>query len=62
MPDAYISPQGSGKTTMAYCIRPDGDCSMCDSYIERFDVCGQDEYFGGTGHGDESYSDADPGL
>jgi len=26
------------------------------------DNCYQDEGLGGTGHGDESYSDADPGL
>ena len=45
-----------------YCIRQDGDCSVCDSYIEHLEICNQDEDMGGTGHGDESYSDADPGL
>jgi len=45
-----------------YCIRQDGDCSLCDSFIEELEICNQDEDFGGTGHGDESYSDADPGL
>jgi len=45
-----------------YCIRQDGDCSVCDSYIEHLEICGQDEDLGGTGHGDDSFSDADPGL
>jgi hypothetical protein len=44
------------------CVRPDGDCSLCSSYNEFIDDCNQDEDLGGTGHGDESYSDADPGL
>lgn len=45
-----------------YCIRPDGDCSVCDSHDNFFDVCTQDPDLGGTGHGDESYSDADLGM
>lgn len=44
------------------CIRTDGDCSFCSSLIEEFDECNQDDEYGGTGYGDESFSDADPGL
>jgi hypothetical protein len=44
------------------CIRTDGNCSACSAYDEESDECYQDEDLGGTGHGDESYSDADPGL
>lgn len=44
------------------CIRPDGDCSSCSAFNEFIGDCNQDEYLGGTGHGDESMSDADPGL
>ena len=44
------------------CIRQDGDCSVCFSYNEDFDDCNQDDDLGCTGHGDDSYSDADPGL
>ena len=44
------------------CVRPDGDCSLCSAFNEFTDECNQDEDFGGTGHGDDSYSDADSGL
>jgi len=44
------------------CIWPEGDCSLCSAYNEFIDECNQDEDLGRTGHGDESYSDADPGL
>jgi len=44
------------------CVRPDGDCSLCSAYNEFIEECNQDEDFGGTGHGDDSLSDADPGL
>jgi len=44
------------------CVRPDGQCDLCDSWDEDAKVCLQDEDFGGTGHGDESLTDADPGL
>jgi hypothetical protein len=44
------------------CIRQDGNCSVCSAYDEDIEDCNQDEDFGGTGHGDESYSDADPDL
>lgn len=44
------------------CIRPDGDCSVCSSYNDDFDYCNQDDDLGSTGHGEDSYSDADPGL
>ena len=44
------------------CVRPDGDCSQCSSFNDFIDDCNQDDDRGGTGHGDESYSDADPGL
>lgn len=47
---------------MSYCIRNDYDCSKCSSYDESTEACYQDEDRGGTGHGDESLSDADPGL
>lgn len=48
--------------TSINCARGDGDCTICDMYVEQQDVCLQDPDFGGTGHGDDSYSDADPGL
>jgi len=60
--DANTKPQGSGKNQMSYCIRFDGDCSKCSSWNEFIEECNQDEDLGCTGHGDESYSDADPGL
>ena len=44
------------------CVRPDGDCSKCTAYNKFIDDCNQEDDLGGTGHGDESYSDADPGL
>lgn len=44
------------------CVRPDGDCEKCSAYNEFLNECYQDEDLGGTGHGDDSYSDADPGL
>ena len=44
------------------CVRPDGNCSACSTYDGDFEDCNQDEDYGGTGHGDESYSDADQGL
>ena len=44
------------------CVRADGDCEQCDAWNEELEVCMQDEDLGGTGHGDISYSDADPGL
>jgi hypothetical protein len=44
------------------CVRADGDCELCDAWNEELEVCMQDEDLGGTGHGDISYSDADPGL
>jgi hypothetical protein len=56
--------QGYGQFLMvnSNCVRPDGQCELCDSWDENAQVCLQDEDFGGTGHGDESLSDADPGL
>ena len=45
---------------MENCVRYDGDCEQCDMYIN--DTCSQDPDLGCTGHGDISYSDADPGL
>jgi len=47
---------------MSYCIRNDGDCTKCSSWNENVEECNQDEDRGGTGHGDDSYSDADMGL
>lgn len=44
------------------CVRPDSDYSVCSSYNENIDDYNQDDNLGGTGHGDDSYSDADPGL
>ena len=44
------------------CARADGDCSLCKMWDEENDVCLQDDDEGGIGHGEESYSDADPGL
>ena len=44
------------------CIRPDGDCSKCSAFNEFIEGCNQDDDLGGTGHGDDSYSDADMGL
>jgi hypothetical protein len=39
------------------------DCSsQCDIDCPFFDECNQDPDLGGTGHGDISWSDADPGL
>jgi hypothetical protein len=31
-------------------------------FDEEEQECNQDDDFGGTGHGDDSFSDADPGL
>jgi len=45
-----------------YCVRGDGDCSLCEMYNEDTGDCYQDEDLGCTGHGDISWSDADPGL
>ena len=60
---------------MNNCVRPVGDCSKCSSYNEIIEDCSQSSFFnefiddwnrdddlGGTGHLDESFSDADPGL
>ena len=44
------------------CVRPDGDCSKCSAFNGILEECNQDDDLGGTGHGDDSYSDADPGL
>jgi hypothetical protein len=44
------------------CCSIDGECSLCDMYNEQENQCYQDEDLGCTGHGDESFSDADPGL
>ena len=44
------------------CVRPDGDCSLCSAFNELLEDCNQDDDLGFTGHGDDSYSDADPGL
>jgi hypothetical protein len=44
------------------CVRPDGDCSKCSAFNEFIGECNQDDDLGCTGHGDDSYSDADPGL
>ena len=44
------------------CARADGDCEKCYSYSEIDDECYQDDDNGCTGHGDESMSDADPGM
>jgi hypothetical protein len=44
------------------CIFMISDCFECEMYDPETDECFQDEDQGGTGHGDESYSDADPGL
>lgn len=41
------------------CCRPDGDCFSCSSYDEDENICLQDDDLGCTGHGDDSYSDAD---
>jgi len=49
-------------TVNSNCVRPDGQCELFDSWDENAQVYLQDEDFGGTGHGDESLSDADPGL
>jgi hypothetical protein len=40
------------------CVRADGDCELCDAWNEELQVCTQDEDPGGTGHSDESLSDA----
>lgn len=42
------------------CARGDSDCSQCDMNIDG--DCYQDPDLGGTGHGDMSFSDADPGM
>jgi hypothetical protein len=44
------------------CARADGDCWSCCMFDEEEQECNQDDDFGGTGHGDDSFSDADPGL
>lgn len=44
------------------CPTPGKNCDTCEMYNEEEDVCMQDEDLGCTGHGDISYSDADPGL
>jgi hypothetical protein len=44
------------------CARGDGNCDLCEMWNEEEEICMQDEDLGGTGHGDISYSDADPGL
>lgn len=44
----------------APCVRTDGDCLDCDMW--NGENCCQDNDFGGTGHGELSMSDADPGL
>ncbi len=43
-------------------MRLDGQCMLCPAYDEEEDECLQDLDLGGTGHGDDSLSDADPGL
>jgi hypothetical protein len=43
------------------CVRADGDCSACDAWDNDLETCTQDEDLGGTGHGDDSLSDADSG-
>ncbi len=47
---------------MSYCIRQDGDCANCSAWNVFANECNQDDDLGCTGHGDESYSDADSGL
>lgn len=44
------------------CIFMISDCFDCEMYDHEADECYQDEDLGGTGHGDISYSDANPGL
>ena len=44
------------------CVRAEGNCELCDAWDAELMVCIQDEDLGGTGYGDESLSDADPGL
>jgi len=44
------------------CVRSDGNCELCGAWDEELEVSTQDENLGGTGHGDISYSDADPEL
>jgi hypothetical protein len=44
------------------CIRNDDNCEKCTSWDDDLEICMQDDDLGGTGHGDESFSDADSGL
>ncbi len=44
------------------CPYPSETCEGCEMYDEEDDFCGQDRDEGGTGHGEISFSDADPGL
>jgi len=64
VPDTRNKSQGHEQYNiyLTNCIRPDGNCSVCSAYDEDSDDCNQDEDLGGTGHGDESHSDADPDL
>ena len=54
--------QGQFTVFSRNCVRPDSDCSVCSSYNDDFDDCNQDDDLGSTSHGDDSYSDVDPGL
>lgn len=48
----------------SYCgakLDEEGWCDVCEEYDDGYGV-DQDEDLGGTGHGDISHSDADPGL
>ena len=47
---------------IVFCARADGDCSKCEMWDEKENICYQDDDSGGTGHGEDSFSDADPGL
>jgi hypothetical protein len=62
VPDAAISLKGMSKNMNSInCIRPDGNCLTCSSFNESLEECNQDDDLGGTGYGDDSYSDADLG-
>jgi len=52
----------AGTNAANNCARSDGNCELCDAWDEDLQVCMQDDDLGGTGHGDESFSDADTGL
>jgi hypothetical protein len=61
--------KNSGKLTgsvfyrkLAVVIIGTENCESCDAWNEDLQACMQDENLGGTGHGDESLSDADHGL